>query len=94
MLSNSYANRVIFYMNACFAVIVGAGVMAQFVSGKDSVTCRTDGTRRIAEPGSGLPLSMYSVSLLVRKKPIHLPSRQIHCFLSLLPAKCIMVLEP
>ena len=64
-VSNSYANRVIFYMNACFAVIVGAGVMAQFVSGKDSVTCRTDGTRRIAEPGSGENFHCVMVFVLI-----------------------------
>ena len=62
---NHYSNRVIFYMNACFVVIIGAGVMAQFISGREAVTCRTDGTRRVDEPGSGENFHCVMVFVLV-----------------------------
>ena len=63
---NNYSNRVIFYMNLCFLLVM-IGVMAQFMSAdaKTKITCRSDGTRRISEPGLGENFHCVVVFVLV-----------------------------
>lgn len=64
--ANLVPNRVICYMNCCYAM-VSIGMLAQFLSdsAENDIVCRSDGTRRIREPGAGENFSCVVVFVLV-----------------------------